>query len=159
MAKKKFTPIVISSQDQLDRIADRLNNTTDDLGKSVRRVLSPTNEDILEDYISDLGISLCDTGTAKILSAAKDGITTWPQYFEKHWNDNDSILSWFEDNADGLVGKCVNTEYYDESGWGSTSYETFAKFRKANPGLKFVDFPKFNKVKKTSKKKSKKAKR
>jgi hypothetical protein len=161
-----FKHIVIKSREELNAIIERFNdvgnNWAEDLIEAAEYIQNPSLEQQLEAWTRDHGIDLCDTGTDKVLKAAKAGkITTWTQYFEKYWNDGDGILGWFEQESEALVGQYVDTTRVVKGtedsldGEEYEDYPTFASFRKANPGLTFIDWP-FKKVaKKKSTKKSK----
>lgn len=155
MAKKRFQPIVIKSQEELDDILEQTYDRDLEFLEAVQYVQDPTLEQQLDKWLNDNGIDLCNTGEKKILKAAKAGIiTTWPQYFEKHWNDSDGILDWLEKQSNTLVGEGVDTfrsEYARDGSWlDYANFPSFASFRRANPGLKFIAWP--FKTKKSSRK-------
>lgn len=156
----KFKQIVISSAAELERIINHFEDYGGnhiDFIDAVQLVQNPTLEQELDTWLSDTGIDLCGHGRKKVLKAAKEGIiTSWPQYLTKHWNDNDGVLGWFEQEDAQLVGHSIQTGYEsDPDGWGDyIDYESFAKFRKANPGLKFIKWPFAAKAPQAKKKKS-----
>lgn len=148
-AKSSFKQIVIKSEEQLDSILDRFNDSgldVDDFVEAAQFILNPTPEQALKHWADDHFIDICDDGLVKIVKAAGT-VTTWPQYFEKHWNDGDGILDWLDSEGHSLTGQSVEVispTTYGNNGYvleNSDYYQTFAAFRKANPGLKFIAFP------------------
>lgn len=136
-----FKQIIIKSKAELASILTKFNDdgwfkNAAEFQTAVNSIQNPTPEDILDQWLTaNDNLYLCNEGKKKILTAHKKGlITTWPQYFEKHWNDNDGVLSWFEDASSVLVGKDDGYSDYE-------SYPSFAAFKKANPGLKFIAWP------------------
>src|SRR6188474_1924030 len=110
-----FKQIVIKTAEELERIIARFDDIrfsddSSDFDEAVQYVQNPSLDQQLDAWLDLNDVELCNHGRKKVLAAGNAGIiTSWVKYFEKHWSDDDGILSWFETESNVLVGDTVDT--------------------------------------------------